>query len=86
MNRHALDLLQDLEAAGMFNDPQIIKPVQGRYIRTGTVIVNDKTEKMEIGGLTCGVSKITDKGEVRIFVFTKRGAEGPYTLDADEVI
>lgn len=86
MNKMALDLLQDLKAAGMLDNPPFIKPVQGRnYVRMGKVAVTAETEKMEIAGMPCGVTK-EENGDVRIFVFTERGATGPYRLKSEEVL
>lgn len=83
MNRHAAQLLADLQDAGAMPEP-FIKPVQGRYLRLGVVKATDETEKMEIAGMRCGVTR-EEGGNVRIYVFTDNGTEGPYMIASNEV-
>lgn len=85
MNRKAWQLLADLQDAGVIGDPQFIKPVQGRYLRIGVVKATDETEKMEIAGMRCGVTR-EENGTARIYVFDdSKGAVGPYRIASDEV-
>lgn len=87
MNRRAAQLLTDLQDAGVLTGaPQFVKPVQGRYIRLGVVKATDETEKMEIAGMSCGVTR-EENGEARIYVFSEnKGAIGPYVIASDDVI
>jgi len=89
MSRKAAEqLLRDLEAAGAFNNPPIQTPVHfgrdDRYKRMGIVETTDETEKMEISGLVCGVVSETDT-TARVYVIRDGKAEGPYTLNSEDV-
>lgn len=86
MNPKAAQLLADLRDAGVLTGaPQFIKPVQGRYIRLGVVKATDETEKMEIAGMSCGVTAETER-EARTFVFKDNKFVGPYYLHPSEVL
>lgn len=86
MNPKAAALLSDLESAGVV---QLYTPrPSSSYIRKGTVVKTEETEKIEINGMRCGVT-YEDKSKVRIYVFvgddeTKK--LGPYTLKPSEVV
>ncbi len=64
----------------------LVIPRPAGYMRFGVVARTDETEKMEIAGLPCGVTKESET-EARVYVFIEgKSAKGPYMLKPCEIL